>query len=311
MSQETFPSFQPVAPLFSVSGVIVSRVVSLALAILILLPCLAGALDVPPLTGHVNDLAGVLTPETASRLERKLAGFEQQTSTQLVVLTVPSLQGDDIAAFAIRVAEQWQPGQKGKDNGLLLIIAPLERKARIEVGMGLQGVLPDITAGRIIRDVMRPHLQRSDYDHGVTAGVDAIIAATRGEFTASPRETARRHHRGGPSSLLTFLIFTGIAATALGSVSRPLGGIAGAIGLPLSAILAFPALGIGILVLLSAVGLVTGFILGAMARSGHGGGFGGFGGFGGGYRGGGSSGGFGGFSGGGGGFDGGGASGDW
>ena len=111
-------------------------------------------------------------------------------STQIVVLTIPSLQGDDIDQFTIRVADQWKIGQKGSDNGVLLVLAQAERKVRIEVGMGLQGVLPDITAGRIIRDVMRPHLKSGNFDHGIDAGVDGIIAATKGEFKAPP-ESAR------------------------------------------------------------------------------------------------------------------------
>ena len=122
----------------------------LVLAAMLLLPCAAAALDVPQLRGRVNDTARLLTPEAATRLEQKLAGFERETSNQVVVLTVASLQGDDIDQFAIRVAEEWKPGQKGKDNGVLLIIAQAERKVRIEVGLGLQGVLPDITASRII-----------------------------------------------------------------------------------------------------------------------------------------------------------------
>jgi uncharacterized protein len=283
----------------------------LLLTILFLLPLPLLALDVPQLSGRVNDYAGMLSPEAASRLEQKLAAFERDQSTQIVILTIPSLQGDDIDQFTIRVADLWKIGQKGSDNGVLLVLAQAERKVRIEVGMGLQGVLPDITAGRIIRDVMQPHLKSGNFDQGIDAGVDGIIAATKGEFKAPPEERKNRSRQSGSSRLLTFLLFTGVAAVALGSVSRYLGGLAGAVGLPLAAGMTFSGLGLGILLLLGAVGLVAGFLLSTLSRFGHNGGLGGGGFYGGGGFGGGFGGGGGGFSGGGGGFDGGGASGDW
>jgi uncharacterized protein len=287
----------------------------LLLTILILMPLPLLALDAPQLTGRINDYGRLLSPETAALLEQKLAGFERETSNQVVVLTVPSLAGDDIDPFAIRVAEQWKLGQKGKDNGVLLILAKAEHKVRIEVGMGLQGVLPDITSAQIIRNVMSPHLKSNDFDQGITAGVDAILAATKGEFTAPPQDTARKP-RSRSSSPATYFLLAAVAAVILGSYSRPLGGIAGAAGLPLAAYFAFPGAGLTLLLILAAAGFGGGLLLSllfsGMLGGGGGGYFGGGGGFGGGYFGGGSSGGGGGgFSGGGGGFDGGGASGDW
>ncbi len=285
----------------------------LILAILLLAPITAAALDVPQLTGRINDYAGILSPAAKSLLEQKLAAFEKDQSTQVVVLTVPSLQGDEIDSFSIRVADQWKIGQKGKDNGAILILAQAERKVRIEVGMGLQGVLPDITAGQIIRNVMRPHLRNSDFDRGVEAGIDAIMAATKGEFKATPGERTQRPKHRNSSTFLTYLIFTGIAAAALGSVSRPMGGLAGAIGLPLATFLAFPGLALNILLILGAVGFAGGVLISYLALFGHGGGGGGgfYWGGGGGFGGGSSSGGDDGFSGGGGGFDGGGSSDSW
>ncbi len=286
----------------------------LILAIPVLMPFTAMALDVPQLTGRINDYARILSPEATTLLEQRLAGFEQEQSTQVVVLTIPSLQGEEIDQFAIRVADQWKIGQKGKDSGVILILAQAERKVRIEVGMGLQGVLPDITAGRIIRDIMRPHLRSGDFDRGVEAGIEAVMAATKGEFKATPVERKQRPRHGGASSFLTFLLFTGVAVAALGAFSRSLGGLAGAAGLPLATAMAFPGLALKYLLILGAVGLAAGFLLSSLARLGRGGGRGG-GGFywgGGGFGGGGfSSGGDGGFFGGGGGFDGGGASDDW
>jgi uncharacterized protein len=284
------------------------------LALLLLLPFIAGALDAPPLKGRVNDLANMLSPEAAARLEQKLASFERETSNQVAVLLIPSLQGDDIDPFAIRVAEQWQLGQKGKDNGVLMIIAQAERKVRIEVGMGLQGVLPDITAAKIIREVMRPHLKSGNFDMGINTGVDAIIAATKGEFKASPQDAAKQPHKK-KSSFTTFLVITIVVAVICGMLSRYLGGAAGAIGLPLAATMAFPGLSVLMLFLLALGGLVGGFLLSIFLAGMHGGG-GGFGGgyWGGGFGGGSSGGGGGGgdsFSGGGGDFDGGGSSDDY
>ncbi|MBI2353927.1 MAG: TPM domain-containing protein [Deltaproteobacteria bacterium] len=291
----------------------------LILAILLLVPLPLTALDAPPLKGRVNDYAGMLSPQASANLERKLADFERETTNQIVVLTVPSLEGDDIDVFSIRVADAWKVGQKGKDNGVILILAQAERKVRIEVGMGLQGVLTDLTAGRIIRDVMRPSLRDGDFNRGVEAGIEAVMAATKGEFKATPGERKQRTRQSGASSFLTFLIFAGVAAVVLGAFSRWLGGLAGGAGLPLAAAMAFPGLAPKYLLVLGALGLAAGFLLSSLARLGRGGGHGGGGSYwgGGGFGGGGfsSGGGFfdggGGFSGGGGGFDGGGASDGW
>lgn len=281
--------------------------------LLLLLPVQLLALEPPRLIGRVNDYASLLSPGTASALEKKMAAFEQEQSTQVVLLTIPSLQGDDIDQFTIRVADSWKIGQKGKDSGVLLVIAKAERRVRIEVGMGLQGVLPDITASRIIRDTMRPHLKRGDFDAGISAGVEAIMAATKGEFTPSPRGTGTHKVRGSGSPI-TFFLLAVVAAAILGSFSRLLGGLAGAVGLPLAASAVFPGTGVLLLLLLALVGFGGGLLLGSLFSGGFGGGGGfyGGGGWGGGFSGGGgSSGDNGGFSGGGGGFDGGGSSDDY
>lgn len=296
------------------TGCILRPVLTLLTAVTLLcLPHTAGALDAPQLGNRVNDLARLLTPAAATRLEQKLAGFERDTSNQVAVLTIPSLQGDDIDQFSNRVAEQWKLGQKGRDNGILLVIAQAERKVRIEVGMGLQGVLPDVTASRIIREVMRPYLKNGDFDQAVSVGTDAIMAATRGEFTASPGETARRPHkkRSNTGAVIAAVL---VAAAVCGMISRYLGGAAGAVGLPLAASMVFPGLGIMALFLLALAGLAGGFLLSMLLAGMSGGGYGG-GGFGGGYWGGGfgggSSSGGDSFSGGGGDFDGGGSSDDY
>ncbi len=292
----------------------------LLIMVLLLFPAVLPALEAPRLTGRVNDLAQMLSPESLQRLEQKLAAFERETSNQVVVLTVPSLQGDDIDPFSIRVAEAWKVGQKGKDNGVLLVIAQAERKVRIEVGLGLQGVLPDITSGRIIRDVMRPHLKSGNYDQGIAAGVDSIISATKGEFKGTGQPNRQHSAQKASPSFMTMLLGVAVAVAVFGLFSRYFGGAVGAVGLPLATYLAFPGMGLITLLLLAVGGLFAGLLLSmavAEILGGGGGGGGGYGGFGGGFFGGffggsgGPSGGDDGFSGGGGGFDGGGSSDDF
>jgi uncharacterized protein len=194
---------------------------------------------------------------------------------------------------------------------VLLIIAQAERKVRIEVGMGLQGVLPDITASKIIQEVMRPDLKSGNFDQAVNVGTDAIMAATKGEFKASPQDKAARTHKKKSSSSTFFIVILVVAAVCA-AISRYLGGAAGAVGLPLAASMAFPGLSVFMLFLLALGGLVGGFLLSMLLAGMNGGGFGGYwgGGFGGGGGGSSSSGGDS-FSGGGGDFDGGGSSGDY
>ena len=272
----------------------------------------AAALEVPPLQGYVNDYAGMISPEAKAKLENDLRAFEQSDSTQVVILTVPSLEGEDLEGFSIRVATTWKIGQKNKDNGILLLVAKQERKVRIEVGKGLEGVLTDLLSGRIIDLVIKPNFKRGDYSGGLIAGVSAVIDATRGEFKAAARPTAGPDQ--GAPSFITLLIFLGILYFFLRSFSRVLGGVIGGIGLPLITNLALVPLGLIAAVVLGVIGFALGMLLPALSSTGrifHGGGpwIGGgtFGTGGGGW----SSGGGGGFSGGGGDFGGGGASGDW
>ena len=142
---------------------------------------LANALDVPPLKGRVNDYAGLLPSARAQALEQRLAQFESQTGHQIAVLTIPSLQDDALESFSIRVAENWKIGKKGFDNGVILLIAQNDRKLRIEVGYGLEGVLPDAIASRIIREVIVPRFRENNFAGGVEAGVEAIMKVTSGE----------------------------------------------------------------------------------------------------------------------------------
>lgn len=164
------------------------------------------ALDVPPIDGWVTDRAGILSADAKGRIEAKLAALETSDSTQIAVLTVPTLAGDSIEDFSMRVVESWKLGQKKLDNGALLVIAQEDRKLRIEVGYGLEGKLTDLTAGRIIRQVIVPHFKRGDFEAGVEAGVDAMIAATKGEFKADEKRSVVPEHIV-PAIFILFIIF--------------------------------------------------------------------------------------------------------
>ncbi len=285
------------------------------------LPFLAYGLDVPKLEGYVNDYAGMISTSAKSRIEERLRAFEQSDSTQIVIVTIPSLEGENLEEFGIKVAEAWKIGQKGKDNGAILIVSKQDRKIRIEVGYGLEGRLTDLMAGRIIDLVIKPRFKQGDFDGGFIAGVSSLIDVTRGEFKAEPRPVHQRQ-RGVPPFLSVFLFF-GIFTLILGSLSRVLGGVTGAIGLPTFVYLAILPVGTLLMILLAIVGFGGGFFLPSLFSSGrsqkggdrrhrsggffYGPGGGGFFSGGGGFGGGGG----GGFSGGGGSFGGGGASGDW
>jgi uncharacterized protein len=285
---------------------------------------LALALDVPPLRGRINDYAGLIPADRAQALEERLGRFEAETGHQIAVLTIPSLKGDSLEDFSIRVAESWKIGKKGFDNGAILLIARDDRKLRIEVGYGLEGVMPDAIASRIIREVITPRFRSGDFAGGIEAGVDAILKITKGEALPERARPAPGPTASQGGSLITILMITAMLALFIGMTRRKLFG--GAVGGAASGLVTslFASGGLGF-VLLPA--LIVGALLGAIgaavgtgsagnqwvgrSRSRRGdwgggvfpGGFGG-GGFGGG-------GGNGGFSGGGGGFGGGGASGSW
>ena len=264
------------------------------------------ALEVPPLKGRVNDYAGILSSSTKQQLEGILDKLEETDSTQIAVLTIPSLEGEPLEEFSIKVADQWKIGQKGFDNGAILLIALKERKVRIEVGYGLEGTLTDLMAGRIIANVIVPQFKAGNFDQGVIDGVQAMIGIVRGEYKANekiPPGTGRKKKGSSPGfgGLIAFLFFISM----LGRLRRPMGMAAGGVLAPIAAFLFFNFSFIWILLSIP-VGLLAGFILSHLgAPLLYGGGHYRSGGFGGGGF---SS---GGFSGGGGGFGGGGASGGW
>lgn len=268
---------------------------------------------VPPLGARVTDLTGTLSGDAVSRIEAQLKDLEARKGAQIAVLIVPTTQPEDIEQFGIRVAESWKLGRKGVDDGAILIVAKDDRRVRIEVGYGLEGALPDITAKRIISEIITPHFRQGDFDGGIEAGVDQMIRVVNGEPLPEPDK--RWENQKGLSNLLPLLlvvvfvasgILRAILGRGLGSVAT--GGLAGFIAWVLSHWLPI-GLGAGILAFLFSLAL--GSSRGWSNRGGWGsGGWGGLGGgLGGGWGGGGLGGG--GFSGGGGGFGGGGASGGW
>jgi uncharacterized protein len=294
-----------------------------ALVLFLLAPSLSKALEVPPLRGRVNDYANLLPPERARALEAQLEKFEQETGHQIAVLTIPSLEGDSLEEFSIRVAETWKIGKKGFDNGAILLIARDDRRLRIEVGYGLEGVLPDAIASRIIREVITPRFRSGDYTGGIEAGVDSILKVAKGEVLPERARPAPGRTPSEGASLHNILMITAMLALFIGMTRRRL--VSGAFGGAASGLVTtlfasgglgfvlFPALIVG--ALLGAVGAAVGtgaagnqWVGRPRSRRGDWGGGVFPGGYGGGGFGGGSG---GGFSGGGGGFGGGGASGSW
>jgi uncharacterized protein len=241
----------------------------------------AAALTFPELTGRVVDDAGILDPATKTALERKLADFEAKTTGQLVVVTLKSLQGTSIEDYGYQLGRHWQIGQKEKNTGALLIVAPNERKVRIEVGYGFEGTLTDAVSKLIIENSIIPRFRANDFAGGIGRGVDDIIQAVSVDSEEwKSRAKQRPDDQPGIADLLTFLFWMVILFMIVSSIARQgraqaspgrRGGMRGPIILPMP---------------------------GSWGRSGSSWG--------------GSSGGFGGgFSGGGGSFGGGGASGSW
>ncbi len=271
-----------------------------------LFPALAAAqIAVPPLKARVTDLTGTLSAEQLQALERTLAEFETRKGSQVAVLMVPSTQPEAIEQYAVRVEEAWKLGRKGVDDGVLLLVAKNDRKLRIEVGYGLEGVLPDATGKRIIEEDIVPRFKQGDFYGGVRAGTDRILKVIEGE----PLAAARRDADGGSvvSQYSDWLIPGLIAVLIAGGLLRMLfgrfvgGGITGTVAGLAAWVLA------GSLIVALVVGVIA-FMLGLFSGnpgSGRSGGWGGH--SGGGW----SSGGGGGYSGGGGSSGGGGASGSW
>lgn len=160
---------------------------------------------------HFNDFAGVVRPQNAAQLNAELAQFERETSNQILVAIYPRLPSDSsVEDYAVRVAESWRVGQKARDNGAVLFLFQESRDVRIVTGYGLEGALPDALAKRIIEDEMIPHFRAGDFDAGLTAGVRAMMAATRGEYRGTGRSTAEGQTGSSSRSTLVFLIIVAL-----------------------------------------------------------------------------------------------------
>jgi len=277
----------------------------------ILVAASAWALDVPPLTGRIVDLAHVLPADVAASLTSDLETHEAKTGNQVALLILPSLDGESLEELSHRVATTWKLGQKGTDNGVLLLIALRERKVRIEVGYGLEGTLTDLRSAHIIRNEIVPRFRAGDLPGGVTAGVHAILGTIEGSYKAEEVPSVRARSGQGPSAFQYVIvgIFVGVMAGIV--LSHGLQYTRALLGSALAFLVAqFASIVLG----LAAAG-ITALLLWLILQTNHGGRgrrgrwgpdvFSGPGGFGG------SFGGDIGFSGGGGDFGGGGASGGW
>lgn len=280
------------------------RVLFIIISCFFFLPAqLSYALEVPELKSRVNDYADMISPETEQLLEERLKSFEASDSTQVVILTVNSLEGDALEDFTIRVAEKWKIGQTKKDNGVILFASKNDRLMRIEVGRGLEGVLTDLLSGRILDNVMRPKFKSGDFDGGFLEGTGSIIDVCRGEFK---NDSPSVNSRGNESPIGKYLIFIlaglYIVINIVSKISKLLGGGVGAVALPLIIYSGFSTLGLLEIIITAIIGFILALITPYIPI---------FGGHSGGGSGGGSSFGGGGFSGGGGSFGGGGSSGGW
>jgi uncharacterized protein len=195
----------------------VERLVSVALALAAVLCVVFGfigaaaALEVPKLAGRVNDQAGLLSSSEAQALDQKLAAHEKATGQQFALLTIPSLEGDPLEDFSLRVVEAWQLGKKGKDDGLLLLVVVKDRKLRIEVGYGLEGLITDAVSSRVIRNTLAPAFRSRKYAQGFNDAFDALIKRAGGDTSEPAAEERPRKPRGGvPTwlSILLWLVFT-------------------------------------------------------------------------------------------------------
>jgi uncharacterized protein len=275
----------------------------LLIALLALLSALASAVDgfapVPPLQALATDLTQTLSAEQLATLERRLREFESRKGSQLAVLIVPSTRPEEIEQYAIRVVDQWKLGRRKVDDGALLLVAKNDRTVRIEVGYGLEGVLPDAVCNRIITEQMTPRLRQGDYFGAVDAAVSQLMKLIDGEPLPEPAVQGDEIslQRFAPLLLMVSLLVGGLLRRMLGRMPGAFvaGAAVGGLAWLISGTL-----------LVAAMGALIAFVATLLSGSGRFVGYGAWGdrssgrGSGGGFRG-----------GGGGGFGGGGASGRW
>lgn len=279
--------------------------------LLALLLCLASAafadVAVPALSGRIVDRTSTLSSDQIASLDATLKAFEDRKGSQVAVLIVPTTSPETIEQFSLRVAEAWKIGRKKVDDGAILVVAKDDRALRIEVGYGLEGALSDVTAHRIIDEIIVPKFRDGDFAGGIQAGVDRILKVIDGEPLPAPKPERTNAYDDfnpfNPFLIVGVLVFGGIFRGLFGRLVGALltGGVAAAVMWFIAGTLVLTTLAGVIAFVVTLIGdAVTG------PGAGRGGGFSG--GMGGGFSGGSSG---GGFSGGGGSFGGGGASGRW
>jgi uncharacterized protein len=281
-------------------------------SLLALLVCWAFAahadVTVPPLSGRVVDQTGTLSAGDISSLTQELRDLETRKGSQVAVLIVPTTAPESIEQFSIRAAEAWKIGRKRIDDGALLVVAKNDRKLRIEVGYGLEGALTDVTASRIINEIIVPRFRSGDFAGGISAGVERMIAVIDGEKLPAPVSQSQSSnvadHIGDAFPFIIFAALLGgrvfriMLGRLLGSLAT--GGVIGLLVWLVLGSLALSSIAAAIAFILSMFGSTIGSSGGSSSWSGGGGSFSGS-----------SSSASGGFSGGGGSFGGGGASGSW
>ena len=157
---------------------------AVAVLLAVWVPAAQAQRAIPPPGQWVTDQAGLLTPTEAQTLTQTLRFYADSTSTQIIVVTVPDLGGADIATYATELGQQWGVGQQGKDNGVVILVSRDDRQVFIATGFGLEGAIPDVVAGRIVREIITPNFKQGRFYAGLAGAVDALILAAAGEFTA-------------------------------------------------------------------------------------------------------------------------------
>jgi uncharacterized protein len=175
----------------------------------------AAPLPASPTPAYILDAAKWLGPGAFQSLDAKLKAYERETSSQIVVAIFPNIpEGWEMVDFSQRLFESWKPGQKEKDNGAIFLVFAAERKMRIHTGFGMEGVLPDARCKQIIQDVVAPQLRKGQQEAAVSAGVDAMIAAAKGEYTGTGK-TRLDHPQGSSASGIFFLLLGLIVALVI------------------------------------------------------------------------------------------------
>jgi uncharacterized protein len=200
------------------------RWASILLCSLALTHAFASEVIPPKPAAYFNDYAGVISNDAARRFNEQLAQFERETSNQIVVAVFQKMQSDDdVAAYTRRIAEKWDIGQKGTQNGAALFVFIQDRKMFIQTAHGVEGALPDATCFDITEYKIKPHFRASDYEGGLAEGIDSIFKAIRGEYKGTGTTVTERRRNTPAPSFLFFLIFV-VVLSIISRIMRRLGG---------------------------------------------------------------------------------------